>query len=244
MPPEIEPEITEQDTKVTVEEAVSEGIETLLSEEPEEEKENEQAPDEGNAAEAAAPDSEENTEEQGTTEEAGEAAEPLTLDYSVPEGLNERSTARFNSLVEDNKVSRETIAAHEETLNGMRNMVTASGLTNDEYVGAIDFAAEVKRDPAKGIKKLQSYMEHLSKVNGIPIEHNEVDMLEDFPELRRRAFVAVMSRLTDSSKRIRDRACAWLRRETGQRRIPLSYPAWKSWFDTYFEVEESYEEEE
>jgi hypothetical protein len=177
MPPELE------EKTPAVEEIVSDGIDALLSEEPEEE--NEQAPVEAVEVEESTEAGEEATEEEAP-ERADEKPEPLTLDYEVPEGLNERSTERFNKLVEDNKASHEAIEGHQATLTGMRKMVDDSGLTNDEYIGAIDFAAEIKKDPAKGLKRMQSYMEHISKTTGIKIEHKEVDMLEGYPDIQQK----------------------------------------------------------
>jgi hypothetical protein len=121
----------------------------------------------------------------GSSEEAGDGDEGTDApDYSVPEGLSERSTERFNKLVEDNKAQRELVRQHTETLNGMRQMVTDSGLNNEEFIGAIDFAATVKRDPVKGIELMQGYIKHLAKVTGHRPAEMTVDLLEDFPDLR------------------------------------------------------------
>lgn len=56
----------------------------------------------------------------------------------------------------------------------------------------------------------------------------------DYPEIRKTAIRVVMSRLTDRSDMIRDRAHAFLKRETKQKRLPRSFVAWKKWYDGFF----------
>lgn len=177
-----------------MEDVVAEALDDVLGGEPTEQEEggtNEPAPaqddatdeqpDEAVDGEAAAVDEGEPPADEAAEGAAGEVDAP---DYTIPEGLNERSTERFSKLVEDNKAQRELVSRHEETLNGMRTMVQESGLTNQEYIGAIDFAATVKRDPAEGIKMMQNYIRHIAKTTGIEPEGMEVDMLDDFPDLK------------------------------------------------------------
>lgn len=156
--------------------------------EEEEEEEGEQTSGEEEAEGDSDGEGEEDTAGEAGEGESGEgekaAGEESAPDYSVPEGLNERSTERFNKLVEDNKAQRELVSKQTETLNGMRQMVLDSGLSNEEYIGAIDFAATVKKDPKKGIEMMQGYIRHLAKVTGIEVEGMEIDLLDDFPDLK------------------------------------------------------------
>ena len=173
------PEEALKEDVMTVEEAVEEGLDSLLSDDPEQE---DKPVDE--AVERTEENDENKDDEDQPINEDQPIQEVITPDYTVPEDLNERSTGRFNKLVEDNKTQRDLVGEHEKTLTGMREMVSSSGLTNEEYLGAIDFAAEIKRDPAKGMKRMQEYMTQVSKATGIPIEMGEVDMLEGFPDLK------------------------------------------------------------
>ena len=122
--------------------------------------------------------------------------------------------------------------------------VVATGLGRARHEPAARSLLKALRSKDAGLRLASLQIVHLTLPKGPRVVGEFAP--EGFPELRREAFVAVMSRLTDSSRGIRDCACKWLRRETGQRRLPLSYPAWKSWFDGYFRVEddEYYEEEE
>lgn len=187
----------EEKSPEELQDAIAGGLDDVLGGDPqepmakpreEEEEENEQAS--GEEAEEGRGDGEGEEDEAGEAGEGesgeGEAAagEEQSPDYSVPEGLNERSTERFNKLVEDNKAQRELVGRQTETINGMRQMVIDSGLSNEEYIGAIDFASTVKRDPAKGIKMMQGYIQHIAKTTGIEVEGMEIDVLDDFPDLK------------------------------------------------------------
>jgi hypothetical protein len=170
--------------------SVLDGEHSALGGEPSEKEEggnNEQAPGE-NGEEAGEGEAGEEGEEgegvEGQAEGEGDAEEAGAPDYSVPEGLNERSQERFRQLVEDNKAVREEVQKATETITGMRQMVIDSGLSNQEFLGAIDFAATVKRDPAKGIEMLQDYIKHVAKTTGIKPKGMEVDLLDDFPDLQ------------------------------------------------------------
>ena len=96
-----------------------------------------------------------------------------------------------------------------------------------------DRSAEVR------LKALQFL--HLTLVKGPRVIGEEAP--EDYPEVRRRAIKAVMTRLTDRSQGVRKRAYVWLKRETKQRRLPVTYAPWKAWYESYF-GEEDYDEEE
>jgi HEAT repeat protein len=97
-----------------------------------------------------------------------------------------------------------------------------------------DSSAEVR------LKALQFL--HLTLPKGPRVIGEEAP--EEYPEVRRRAIKAVMTRLTDRSRGVRQRAYVWLKRETKQRKLPITFAAWKGWYQTYFgEDEEDYEED-
>jgi len=64
-----------------------------------------------------------------------------------------------------------------------------------------------------------------------------------FPVVRRKAIKAVMTRLTDRSTGVRQRAYVWLKRETKQKKLPPTFAAWKGWYETYFGDQEEWEYE-
>jgi hypothetical protein len=174
-------------TPEELQESVANAVDIVLSGESSKEEEgddSEQASSEDDEEEG---EGEESAEDNAGEADEGEPAEDEGTDapdYSVPEGLNERSQERFRQLVDDNKAVRQEVQKATETITGMRQMVIDSGLSNQEFLGAIDFAATVKRDPAKGIEMLQDYIKHVAKATGIKPKGMEVDLLDDFPDLQ------------------------------------------------------------
>jgi len=102
----------------------------------------------------------------------------------MPDGLSDRAQDRFTKLVEANKEKDNQINGMGQTLMGMRKMVEDTGMSNEEFIGALDLMRALKTNPEDGIKRVQQYIDQVARENGIQLEPFEYDALSDFPDLK------------------------------------------------------------
>lgn len=116
------------------------------------------------------------------------------LDYSMPEGLSERGQERFTKLVDANKEKDTTIEQMTTTIQGMHQLVRSTGMSNEDFLQAVDTISLVNRDPAAGIKALQQTIMNVAKQHSLEVDPLEFDVLDDHPDLKRQVEDMEMTR--------------------------------------------------
>lgn len=114
---------------------------------------------------------------------------PAELDLTPPEGMNKRSSERWERLTGALKEKDTQIAQFTTEVSGLREQVTAfqamineSGMSDAELLRVIDLGSQIKRDPEGAFRTLNGVLKNLAKQIGHTIE--TVDLLEGFPDLR------------------------------------------------------------
>jgi type II secretory pathway pseudopilin PulG len=193
----------QEETGISAEEAVSEGVEAILdgnvnedgSPILKEQQEGQTEADfegEGDGTDEAGDGKPAEGDEDETRLGAGDGTEdgaedkdkPVELDYSMPEGITERAQDRFTKLVDANKEKDTQIEGMTNTLMGMRKMVEDTGMSNQEFIDALDTMRTLKANPQEGIAKLQGYIDEIARQAGIEVQPYEYDALSDFPDLK------------------------------------------------------------
>jgi hypothetical protein len=186
-------EIVNKDEEATPQEmqdVVAEGIDDILGGEPQEKLAADGDSDDEPKEEYGEGEGSKEADVAASSADIGDGAEdgkakPVELNYEVPEGLNEKSTERFQELANSNKDQASQIDHLAQTLSGVQALMMNTGLSNDEFLDALDMMKTVTSDPVAGIKQLQDTINNIAKTHGLEVPAPQAyDALADHEDLR------------------------------------------------------------
>jgi len=116
---------------------------------------------------------------------AGEKKEEKKVDlYAEPEGLQEKSKERFQKLVTSHKEQATQIQSMGQTITGFREMIKATGATEQQFIESLDLLTLINKNPAEAAKKLYDVAVNLAVQHNIEVPG--VDFLKEFPDLQQK----------------------------------------------------------
>jgi hypothetical protein len=160
-------------------------------------------------------------------------AEGADDQYAVPEGLSDRASERFQTMVDGAKEKDGIIANQTEILTGFQTMLNDTGMSTEEFINIVSIAKQIKSgDASEAVKSLQDLTAQVARDRGVVPAAFEYDPLADYPDLKEKvedqeltqdaAIELVRARKADEARRRTDDATEAESKYQGQRQTALN----------------------
>lgn len=104
-------------------------------------------------------------------------------EFAMPEGLSQKAQERFKSLVAKAQESRAVAEQANSDLQGVRQMITETGASPEEFVSALDYLRLIKNGDFEGaLRVVDDQRRQISLAMGKALPG--ADPLTEFPDLR------------------------------------------------------------
>ena len=103
--------------------------------------------------------------------------------YTIPEGLKQKSTERFQQLVTSHKEISTVVEQQKGIILGFRDMVKETGADNVQFMQALDLLTLINTKPGEAAKRLSEMAVELATMADVEVPG--VDFLKDFPDLQK-----------------------------------------------------------